>query len=219
MSDTEILQRVYYPETDGKPMAETDLHRQIMMALIHALEEFFRNDPQVYVAGNLLLYYEEGVPSSCCAPDVFIVRGISKGNRRTYKLWEEESAPDFVIEVTSKSTRLEDLGSKKVLYAEMGVSEYFLFDPLNEYLSPPLIGYRLEGSNYVQMEPSSGRFHSEATGLDLTVIEGWPRFIDPSTGEPLHTPAEAEEAFRNAEVENRQLKEELKRLKAQLKNG
>lgn len=200
-------------------MAETDLHRRIMMALIHALEEFFRNDPQVYVAGNLLMYYEEGVPSSCCAPDVFMVRGVSKGNRRTYKLWEEGVTPDFVIEVTSKSTRLEDLGTKKVLYAEMGVEEYFLFDPLNEYLAPPLIGFRLEGGNYVQMEPSNGRFHSEVTGLELTAIDGWPRFIEPLTGKPLHTPAEAEEAFRKAEAENRRLKDEIERLKAQLGDG
>jgi Uma2 family endonuclease len=216
MSDTETLQRIRYPETDGKPMAETDLHRRIMMALIHALEEFFRNDPQVYVAGNLLMYYEEGVPSSCCAPDVFMVRGVSKGDRRTYKLWEEGTTPDFVIEVTSRSTRLEDLGTKKVLYAEMGVEEYFLFDPLNEYLSPPLIGFRLEDGDYVRMEPSAGRFHSDVTGLELAVIDGWPRFIDPSTGKPLHTPAEAEEALRETEEENRQLRDELERLKAQL---
>lgn len=90
---------VVYPETDGEPMAETDTHRDLMAeALIYPLKEYFRDQPDVYVSGNLLLYYEEGNPRASVAPDVFVVFGIPKGKRRIYKLWEEEKAPDVVVE-------------------------------------------------------------------------------------------------------------------------
>src|SRR5919205_2502076 len=135
--------QIVYPERDGKPMAETDTHRQVMMDTITTLADFFRDRPDVYVAGNLLLYYEEGNPAAAVAPDVFVVFGVAKGLRRTYKVWEEGHAPTVVIEFTSRATALEDQGNKRVLYAGLGVGEYFLCDPLAEYLVPPLQGFRL----------------------------------------------------------------------------
>lgn len=208
---TTKAREIYYPESDGRPMAETDLHRKMMIALLHALEEYFRNTPEVYVAGNLLLYYEKGNPKASCAPDVFLVRGVPKGDRRTYRLWEEGKAPNLVIELTSKSTRQEDTDNKPALYTQLGVEEYFMFDPLNEYLRPPLIGYRLDKGEYVRMEPSTnGRFKSEVTGLELGTLNGWLRFFDPATGLPLRTPAEAEEA-RRKEEEARRKEEEARR--------
>ena len=105
---------IYYPESDGEPMAETDTHRRQMVYLIEALDDYFRDDPQVYVAGNLFLYYEEGDIRQVVAPDVFMVKGVSKGDRRTYRLWEEDDkGPQVVFEVTSRRTRKEDLGRKK----------------------------------------------------------------------------------------------------------
>ena len=87
---TVVLQPpIYYPESDGKPMAETDVHISILTYLREALIDHFRDDPQVYVAGNLFLYYEKGDKSKVVAPDVFVVKGVPKGDRRTYKLWEE----------------------------------------------------------------------------------------------------------------------------------
>ena len=123
-------QQVDYPEADGKPMAETDVHRQAMLDTIATLSDFFRDRPDVYVAGNLLLYYEAGNPAASVAPDVFVVFGVAKGLRRTYKVWEEGRAPAAVIEFTSRATALEDQGNKRVLYAWLGVGEYFLCDPL-----------------------------------------------------------------------------------------
>ncbi|MGH2544173.1 MAG: Uma2 family endonuclease, partial [Ardenticatenaceae bacterium] len=113
-----------YPESDGKPMAETEVHRQEMTDLIAALAEFFRHQPDVYVGGNMLLYYEEGNPHASVAPDVFVVKGVSKEVRRTYQLWREQRPPTVIWEITSRSTRLEDLGNKRVLYAMIGVQEY-----------------------------------------------------------------------------------------------
>ena len=95
---------IEYPETDGKPMAETDVHRQLLTDLIFTLTNFFRDEPDVYVSGDLLLYYVEGDPKKRVAPDVFVVRGVSKRQRRIYKLWEEGRPPDVVIELSSRQT-------------------------------------------------------------------------------------------------------------------
>ena len=137
---------IEYPESDGKPVGETDVHRREILHTIETLERHFRDAPDIYVSGNLMFYYEEGNPSAVVSPDVFVVKGVRKGLRRTYKLWEEGVAPCVVIEMTSRSTRLEDKGNKRALYALLGVREYFLFDPLGEYLKPPLQGFTLVDS-------------------------------------------------------------------------
>ncbi|MBI2190915.1 MAG: Uma2 family endonuclease [Planctomycetes bacterium] len=209
---------IHYPESDGKPMAETELHANILMGLLHALREHFRDEADVYISGNMFLYYEEGNVQAVCAPDVFLVRGVSKEIRRVYQTWKEGRGPDFVIELTSRSTKLEDLGSKKALYAELGVKEYFLFDPYQEYLRPPLRGYRLQGAEYVPAEPSSdGRLRSEVTGLELGVLDGWLRLYDPATGERLLTPEE--EAAAHREEARARCAEAEARLRAEEERG
>ena len=96
---------IRYRTSDGKPMAETDVHRQCMVDAIETLEDYFAGEPRVYVSGDLLLYYEEGNPRRSVAPDAFVVRGVPKGQREIYKLWEEGVPPAWVLEVTSCSTR------------------------------------------------------------------------------------------------------------------
>ena len=97
--------RVHYPESDGKPMGETDLHRDLMTDLIFALKWFLRST-QAYVAGNLFIYYEEGNPRAVVAPDVFVALGVEQRRRRIFQTWREGGrAPDVVIEITSKKTR------------------------------------------------------------------------------------------------------------------
>ena len=90
---------IEYPESDGQPVAETDRHRDLMFDLIAATRHHFRDVPDVYVSGNLFVYFVEGDPRECVAPDFFLVRGVPKGQRRTYKVWEEGKAPEVVIEV------------------------------------------------------------------------------------------------------------------------
>ena len=96
--NTTLAQQVHYPETDGKPMAETDVHIDTLIYLREALRDYFRDAPQVYIAGNMFLYYEEGNPAACVVPDVFVVQGVAKGERRIYKLWEEGQPPAIVAE-------------------------------------------------------------------------------------------------------------------------
>jgi Uma2 family endonuclease len=203
--------QIHYPESDGKPMGETDVHIDALIYLREALRDHFRDDPQVYVAGNMLLYYEEGNPAACVAPDVFVVQGVAKGERRTYRLWDEGQPPAVVFEITSRGSRLEDLGTKRAVYAMLAVREYFLYDPLGEYLRPPLQGYRLQEGEYQRLLPGTeDRFVSQALSLELRLENGRLRVFNPATGERLLTPAEAlvarrtEAAARRAEAEARQ---------------
>lgn len=208
---------LHYPESDGKPMGETDLHIDALIYLREALKDFFRDEPQVYVAGNMFLYYEEGNPAACLAPDVFVVQGVLKQERRTYKLWEEGQPPAVVFEITSRGTRLEDLGSKRVVYTMLGVREYFLYDPLGEYLQPPLQGYELQQGEYQRIPPAAeGRLVSRVLGLELWLEAGRLRVVNPATGERLLTPAEAQAAWRTEAAARQAAEAELERLQAEL---
>ena len=132
--------RVHYPESNGLPLAETRFQYDSLTYAAGALDIHFRDRSDVAVEGNRLLYYVEGDPRSRVAPDVFVVFGVPKRRRRIYLLWEEGEAPDFVLEVTSRSTRRQDAGFKRDLYARLGVREYWLFDPTGDWLDPRLQG-------------------------------------------------------------------------------
>jgi Uma2 family endonuclease len=181
-------------------MAESTLHRKVMADLIAALERHYLDDPLAWAGGNFLLYYEKGNPRASVSPDVVLVRGIEKWDRPLYKLWEEGRSPDFVIEVTSSSTRREDLSTKKDLYERLGVFEYFLFDPTGDYLNPRLQGYRLEAGRYIRLaqEPDSS-LPSRITDLRLRPEGLNLRLIDARTGEKLLWIAEEAAARRVAE--------------------
>jgi Uma2 family endonuclease len=199
--------KIEYPTSDGKPMAETDVHRQNMVDLIETLHDRYANDPDVYVSGNLLLFYEEGNRRKHVAPDVFLVRGVPKlPMRDNYLVWEEGKAPDLVVELTSRTTRREDRKKKRTLYRDvLKVPEYFLFDPNAEWLKPPLQGYRLAEGDYVSIEPVAAHFlPSEVLGLHLVRSGYQLRLFDPATGRELLTRrerlAEAEAMRRQAEA-------------------
>jgi Uma2 family endonuclease len=184
MTDAVIASPIIeYPESDGKPVGETDVHRREILHTIETLERHFRDAPDIYVSGNLMFYYEEGNPSAVVSPDVFVVKGVRKGLRRTYKLWDEGVAPCVVIEMTSRSTRLEDKGNKRALYALLGVREYFLFDPLGEYLKPPLQGFTLVDGEYAALPvESDGGIISRELGLKLYRDETVLRLFDLASG-------------------------------------
>jgi Uma2 family endonuclease len=209
---------VEYPTSDGKPMAETDLHREDMFDLIETLKVRFADDPMACVSGNILLYYEEGNKHVHVSPDVLVVFGIARRLRDYYLLWEEGKGPDCVIEVSSKSTKKNDLEKKFSLYRDvLKVREYFLFDPRSEYLDPPLQGYRLVRSKYVPIESAAGRLPSQVLGLHLEKSGTELRLHDPAAGAWLPTPREAlrdeTRARLAAEAENERLRRELDALR------
>ncbi len=185
------VREVNYPTADGKPMAETDLHRDEMVDVIQTLQNWFVVEPMIYVSGNLLVFYEKGNRRKHVSPDVFVVRGVKKKRRLNYLIWEEGKAPEFVLELTSKSTRREDQVKKRVLYRDiLRVREYFQFDPTEDYLKPPLQGFRLVAEQYVAIEPVDGRLPSEVLGLHLEQDGEEVRLYDPKTQSRLLTPEE-----------------------------
>ena len=185
---------IYYPESDGKPIGETDWHIAAIIYLRQALRAFFRHTPDVYTAADMLFYYEEGEPTIFKVPDVFVVKGVSKQNRRTYKLWEERVTPHVIFEITSRGTRLEDIGEKKGLYEYLGVQEYFLFDPLGDYLKPRLQGFRLTRGQYSPIPlAKDGILTSRELNIRLRPDGELLRVVDLETGETIPSLEEATE--------------------------
>jgi len=192
---------VDYPETDGKPIAETDIHADLMIELRESLKRFFADEPDVYVSGNLLLYYVEGDPRKSVAPEVFVVRGVGSHRQRVYKLWQEGCPPEAVCEISSRETWAEDLHKKFQLYARLGVREYFIFDPEYDYLYETLLAFRLEDGIYEPIAVTDGRVRSEALGLEPVDTGTTLRLFNPETGQFLPTRAEIEAARAQAEAE------------------
>ena len=150
--------RVYYPESDGSPLGETGYHVRAILHLLSALDRLPHGRSDTYVAADMFLYYEEGRPASVVTPDVMVINGVGRHERRTFQTWVEGAVPCVVIEVTSRSSRKQDLHRKRALYERLGVREYVVFDPLGEYLDPPLWAFRLAPDGYlpVALRPDGG---------------------------------------------------------------
>lgn len=204
--------KLIYPESDGKPMAETDVHRMVLLDVTERLRARYADRTDVYVSGNLFVYYSKGRPRVCVAPDAFVVFGVPNRTRRTYKVWEEKKYPDVVFEFTSARTQDQDLGNKFEIYQDnWKVKEYFLFDPLEEYLDPPLLGYRMVKGELVPIPPVNGIVASKALGITLSRDGSDLILKDAATGERLLTKAERQAA--SAEAEVARLKAELDALR------
>ena len=212
---------VDYPSSDGKPVAESDFQLTVLTYAREALRNHFRAREDVYVAANLLIYHREGDggDEARVAPDVFVVVGASNHERMSYLLWQEPKAPDWVLEITSRSTRHEDQGRKRELYRRLGVSEYWQYDPTGDYLSPVLQGLELVAGEYEEL-PSRERAHgtlvmaSVVLGLELRVTRRGLRFHDPETGRALLTHAEAETERREERASRQQAETERREERA-----
>src|SRR3954471_5386938 len=195
-----LEKEIEYPTSDGQPMAETTLHRKVMNDLIGSLERRYEDVPDVWVGGNLFLCYERGNPAAIVAPDVLLAKGVTKWDRPNYLLWEE-TIPSLVVEVTSRKTRREDQGKKKLLYERLGIEELVLFDPYGEYLRPRLQGYQLERGRY-QLIPleRDGSLLSRTTSLRFQPEGEKLRLVDAVTRELILWPEEETAARQAAEA-------------------
>ncbi len=227
-----------YPTSDGRPMAETDHHRILMNVLIETLNAWYAADPTVYVSGNLLLFYEAGNKRRHVAPDVFVVKGVEKKLRPNYLMWEEGRGPDVVIELTSKTTKREDVTKKRTLYeGTLGVKEYFLFDPFGDYLNPRFQGFKRVRGAFSPIKFVDGRLPSKVLNLHLERDGDNLRLWNPATQARLPTPGEriaieearadeqkarADEQRARADVERQradQLQRELNALRLTIADG
>src|SRR5262249_37508146 len=156
------------PDSDGFPMGETDFHIAAIIWLREALEDFFADHPDVYVASNLLLYFRVGSLRERRDPDVLVAKGVGKHQRRSFRTWEENTVPCVVFEISSEKTWEVDLYEKRIDYRRLGIGEYFLFDPESRFLNPPLQGFRLAKRKYVPIPLApDGSLTSQELGLRL----------------------------------------------------
>ena len=207
---------VHYPVEDGEPM-ESGLHRRVSIDTGTMLDLHNAGRPDAYVGGNCFMYPEEGKPKVFVAPDIFVAYGVPKEPPRdVWKVWEEGKAPDFILELASRSTRDNDGKRKKDLYESLEVTEYWQFDPTGDYLDPILKGRALGADGRyreLELEERDGGLCclSEVLGLDLRVEEGRLRFFDPKRGVYLQA---AEEQRRTIQDQRRALEEKDRALKA-----
>ncbi len=205
---------IVYPESDGEPMGETGSHVRASMHLYGALRQFYLDKSDVYITADMFMYYEKGNPKACKAPDVMVIKGVPDDyERRSFKLWEEKAGPCVIFEISSRSTMLDDLVTKNNLYAALGVHEYYLFDPLREFLEEGLTGFRLANKKYIPILPDSqGRLHSEELVLNLVPEEEILRLLYPQTDAPVPSYTEAlmlwDEEKQRAEKEKQRAEKE-----------
>lgn len=206
---------VYYPESDGKPMAETDVHITLIATLLTTLRTFYA-EQNVYVVGDIMFYYEEGNPRKSIAPDVLVVRSVEKYPRRVFKLWEE-SVPEVVFEISSRGTWREDFKKKFDIYKEIGVKEYYIFDPEYKYLKDDnsFVAFHLEDGAYKKIEIENGKIFSLALGLEIVNTGETLRLYNPETERFLPTNDELTDEIKQKDEEIKKLKAEMAKLKSE----
>ena len=184
-----------YPESDGKPMAETERHFPELLKNFYRIENYLAPVPDAYVLGDMMMYYEEGDPRKSISPDIFVAFGVGRKERRTYKIWEEGKPPDFVLEFASKGTYRRDLTRKVELYAAIGIREYVIYDVDRRYLPRPLMGFRLVGDEYVEIASlANGGIPAGTLGLEFHDLDAGLGIYDPVAEDWVKTAAEAAQA-------------------------
>jgi len=209
---------VKFPPTNlysDEPPLETDFHRRQIDLLIRLLEFWWLDRSDFYISGNLTVYYNEQQlrKRDFRGPDVFIVLGAEKRDRRSWAIWEEGGRyPNVVIELLSSSTAAVDRGKKKDLYQDVWrVPEYYWFHPE----AMEFAGFRLIGGTYIAIAPTeSGRLQSEQLGLELGIHERQLRWFT-AEGDLIPLPEEAE---RQRAEQERQHAEQERQARKRLEN-
>ena len=199
----EPAESVFYPIEDDEPLAESEYQLLPLVYAYWVLTAWFSDDPTTWVGSDMFLYYQEGDPSKVVAPDLFVVTQTHKEERRNiFQTWIEGRVPDFILEVLSESNYRNDLVTKFPIYRQLGVREYWMYDPTpTGILSPPLQGYRLVGADYQpipveeMVEPGRYRGVSEVLRLELHAERDWFRLFDPAEGIYRRDIQESEQAL------------------------
>jgi Uma2 family endonuclease len=206
-----------YPDSDGKPMSDNTLQFKWIVTIKEGLEALFRDDPGVFVAGDLLWYPVLGDPKIRTGPDVLVAFGRPKGYRGSYKQWEEAGvAPHVVFEVLSPGNRKAELRRKFEFYEAYGVEEYYVYDPDRG----PLLGW-LRGAAGLEPIAKIDGFASPRLGVTFHPGPGKDalHIIGPD-GRPftevLKVYIDRDAQFERAETEHRRAEAELARAEAEL---
>ncbi len=204
-----------YPSSDGKPLAESDVHINLLIDLRLRLREWFVDRNDVYVGSNMMVYHVEGAPRKSLAPDGFVVFGVPNHERPLFKTWQEGAFPSVVFEFTSRTTATDDIEKKFAIYQDVWrVKEYFLFDPTEDYLDPSLLGYRLTEGDFEPIPLVKGKLVSGELGITLERDGRNLNLRSTKTGKPLPIPMEKRAA--SAEKAAAKYQAELEQVKAEL---
>ncbi|MBF2066158.1 MAG: Uma2 family endonuclease [Calothrix sp. C42_A2020_038] len=176
--ETEV--EIFYPSSDGEPVAETYDHLYAILTTLEVLRLYLQGR-RATVLANQFLYYAKGFPKLRVAPDVMVIYNVEPGGRDNYKIWEEGQVPKVVFEMTSRGTQKEDKETKKELYANLEIQEYWLFDPKAEWIEEQLQGYKLCENGY---EPITNNC-SEVLQLRLEIENKLIGFYRLDNGEKL----------------------------------
>lgn len=140
----------YYPDSDGEPMSDNTVQFRWIVTIQGNLDDMFRDVPDVFVAGDHLIYPVEGDPSTRQAPDVYVAFGRAKGDRGSFKVWEEGGIfPQVVFEVWSPNNRASAMQKKFLFYEKYGVEEYYIIYP---DFPAHVDAWRREGGKFVEIE-------------------------------------------------------------------
>ena len=146
------VSQIHYPDSDGQPMADNTKQFRWIVTIKENLELLFADDPNVFVAGDLLWYPIEGDNTIRQAPDVMVAVGRPKGDRGSYKQWEEDNvSPQVMFEILSPGNRLREMVKKLKFYDRYQVAEYYVYDPDDN----ELIGWQ-RGEQFEIIEEMSG---------------------------------------------------------------
>lgn len=194
---------IHYPDSDGMPMAENTLQFRWITKIVGGLEALFRDDPNVFIAGDLFWYPIEGDNATRTAPDAMVVFGRPKGDRGSYMQWvEDDIAPQVVFEVLSPSNRFGEMARKLAFYDHFGVEEYYLLNPDPIWLE----GWKREGESLREIAEMKG-WISPRLGVRFEVSENDLRILAPN-GRPFE---DYLEVVRRAEDEHRRTEDERRR--------
>lgn len=204
---------VIYPDSDGQPMADNTKQFRWIVVIKENLELLFANNPDVFVAGDLLWYPIEGDNKTRQAPDAMVVFGRPKEDRGPYKQWEENNiSPQVVFEILSPGNRLKAMAHKFKFYEHYGVEEYYVYDPD----AIDLIGWRRSGNELDVIEEMNG-WVSPRLGIKFQLSSDNLEIFTPS-GERFLTFVElaqrAEQERQRADKALAQLEQERQRYQA-----
>jgi Uma2 family endonuclease len=188
-----------YPETDGEPMSDNTRQFRWIVTLAGNLAALFRDRDDVFVSGNQFWYPVQGEPAIKASPDVYVVFGRPKGDRPSYKQWEEGNVPMTVVfEVLSPKNTVMEMAAKQAFYEDYDAEEYYLYDPDSNGLQ----GYRRQGQTFVRIRKMN-EFISPRLGIrfDLSGPELVVRYPD---GRPFLTFEELDAEREKAEQRARQ---------------
>ncbi len=210
-ASTAVKPEIVYPERDGKPMSDDTIQFRWIMITYHNLDWLFADDPNIFVAGDLLWYPVEGSNTICQAPDVMVAFGVAKGDRGSYQQWKEGNiAPQVVFEILSPSNTQTEMNKKLMFYTHHGVEEYYLYDPVKQDLS----GW-IRTENGMGVIESMDGWVSPRLGIRFDMSGGELQLYRPS-GEPFATYTDVQRRLQQREQQLEQAAQQLEQTEQQL---